>query len=80
MDPTKWEARRRYYAGEGGVGVAASEKGGFLREEADWAAESKARAEQNGDGLDAMNPMVRFRHKCILYLFYVYIYLYIRYH
>mmetsp|Transcript_3805 Transcript_3805/g.8305 ORF Transcript_3805/g.8305 Transcript_3805/m.8305 type:complete len:325 (+) Transcript_3805:267-1241(+) len=57
LDATKWEARRRYYAGEASVGVAASEKGGYLREEADWAEESKARAEQSGDGLDAMNPM-----------------------
>lgn len=57
LDPAKWEARRRYYAGESSVGAAADAKGGFLRDEAKWAEQYKAEREQGADALDAMNPM-----------------------
>ena len=48
LEPAKWEARRRYYAGESSVGAAADAK---------WAEQYKAEQEQSGDALDAMNPM-----------------------
>lgn len=57
LDPAKWEARRRYYAGESSVGAAADAKGGFLRDEARWAEEFKQEQEQSAGALDAMNPM-----------------------